>query len=83
MQNQNMKMAILQTDSTIFLKVKKICQTRHLFDSKSQLNSQGQVMTNIILQPLPEFLIIAKITPKNASSYWPHKNVCIHYNLPT
>lgn len=40
-------------------------------------------MTNIILQPLPEFLIIAKITPKNASSYWPHKNVCIHYNLPT
>lgn len=40
-------------------------------------------MTNIILQPLPEFLIIAKITPKNASSYWPRKNVCIHYNLPT
>lgn len=54
MQKQNMEMALFfkkkKRDGTLvvpFLSKIKISQTRHLVDSKSYLNSQGQVITNV------------------------------------
>lgn len=65
-----------------FLKIKtKISQTRHVVDSKSNLNSQGQVMTKHYAS-LPEFLSIKNIKTINASTNHLHPHVCIHYHTP-
>lgn len=91
MQKQNMEMSLLQKGVACWWYLcfpqSKISKTRHVVDSKSYLNSQGQVMTKvwltIMLQPLPEFLSIINIKTITASTNHPHPHICIHYHPPT
>lgn len=85
MQKQHMGMSLLQKGvvcrAYLFFLKTKISQTRHVVDSKSNLNSQGQVMTKHYAS-LPEFLSIKNIKTINASTNHLHPHVCIHYHTP-